>query len=264
MQYARVQTNHGSRYAAVETREGRPWLTSLLPDFPESSRRDVVLKDDFEAMPLEEAHLLAPVEPSKIVCVGRNYRDHASEFGHDVPQEPLLFFKPPSSLLAPGGTIVYPAESKRVDFEGEIGIVISRRARHIADDEDVHKYIRGYTIVNDVTARDLQNSDAQWTRAKGFDTFCAVGPVVTDEIDPLSKSVTLETRLNGEKKQTGETRDFIFDIPSLLRYITSFLTLEPGDLIPTGTPAGVAPMKLGDRVEVTVDGIGRLSNVVGA
>jgi 2-keto-4-pentenoate hydratase/2-oxohepta-3-ene-1,7-dioic acid hydratase in catechol pathway len=212
-------------------------------------------------VPLSEARLLAPVTPSKIVCVGRNYRDHAAELGNEVPREPLLFLKAPSAILAPGGTIKIPAASTRVDFEGELAVVIGRSCRNIAADEDVKPYIRGYTIVNDVTARDLQKSDGQWSRAKGFDTFCPVGPIVTDEIDP-EDGLWVETRLNGELKQRGNTRDLIFPIAFLLRYITAAMTLLPGDLIPTGTPAGVAAMQPGDRVEVTVEGIGTLANAV--
>lgn len=211
---------------------------------------------------LEEAELLPPVEPSKIVCVGRNYRDHATELGNDIPSEPLLFLKPPSALLAPGGSIWKPAITQRLDFEGELGIVIGKRASRIGPDEDVSSYIRGYTIVNDVTMRDIQKSDGQWTRGKGFDTSCPVGPVVTAEIDPILGSLTVETHLNGELRQHGETRDFIFPIPELLRYITAVITLEPGDLIPTGTPAGVGPMQSGDVVEVKIQGIGVLRNVV--
>ena len=262
MRYTRIQTNHGPRYAAVEKRNGKPWVTHLLPDFPETPARHVALTDDFDAIALDQASLLAPVQPSKIVCVGRNYRDHATELGNDVPKEPLIFLKPPSSLLGPGGTIVYPALSSRVDFEGELAIVIGRQARNITAQEDTASYIRGYTLVNDVTARDLQKSDGQWTRGKGFDTFCPVGPTVTDELDPIAGGLELTTTLNGEQKQHGNTRDFLFGIPELLRYISAFLTLEPGDLIPTGTPAGVGPMRHGDTVEVTIEGIGTLRNTV--
>ena len=266
MRYCRIQTDFGPKFASVETHDGEDWITALLRDetFPEMRTRgdrEVVF---FEKLPFAQARLLCPVIPSKIVCVGRNYRDHAAELGNDVPKEPLLFLKPPSSLLAPGGIVRYPKLSNRVDFEGELGIVIGRRARGIGPDEDVRSYIRGYTIVNDVTARDLQKSDGQWTRGKGFDTFCPVGPLVTDEIDPISTGIDLETHLNGTKKQAGNTRDFIFDIPQLLRYITAFLTLEPGDLIPTGTPAGVAPMQAGDTVAVSIPGIGVLNNTVAA
>jgi 2-keto-4-pentenoate hydratase/2-oxohepta-3-ene-1,7-dioic acid hydratase in catechol pathway len=212
---------------------------------------------------LEREHrLLVPVAPSKIVCVGRNYRDHAAEFGNDVPTEPLLFLKPPSSLLPAGATVERPAISKRVDFEGELAIIIGRQARKLADDADVAPYIHGYTCLNDVTARDIQKSDPQWTRGKGFDTFCPTGPIVSNEIDPVAENISLVTRLNGEIKQRGETRDLIFPIPHLLRYISQCMTLEPGDLIATGTPAGVGPMQSGDVVEVEIAGFAILRNPI--
>jgi len=213
------------------------------------------------AWPLASVRLVAPVDPSKIVCIGRNYAAHAAELGNEVPKEPLLFLKPPSSLLAPRGVVRMPAISTRVDFEGELGIVIARRCHKIGPDEDVRPYIRGYVCVNDVTARDIQKSDGQWTRGKGFDTFCPVGPIVSDEIDPVAgPPVTVITRQNGVVKQQGSTRDLIFPIAELLRYITQFMTLEPGDLIPTGTPAGVGAVKPGDRIQVEIDGLGVLEN----
>src|ERR1700685_3821899 len=191
---------------------------------------------------LPEIKFLPPSVPSKIVCVGRNYRDHASEMGNDVPPEPLIFLKPPSAIIAPEQPIVMPAISKRVDYEGEIAVIIARKCFRLGVNDDVAPYIAGYTCLNDVTARDLQKSDGQWSRGKGFDTFCPMGPLVTDEIDP-GKGLTVETRLNGEVKQHGTTCDLIFDIATLLRHITAAMTLMPGDVIPTGTPAGVAPMK---------------------
>jgi 2-keto-4-pentenoate hydratase/2-oxohepta-3-ene-1,7-dioic acid hydratase in catechol pathway len=219
----------------------------------------------FHAAPLDSLRLLPPVTPTKIVCVGRNYSEHAAELGNEVPKEPLLFLKPPSSLLAAVQPIRLPALSKRVDYEGELAIVIGKRCRNIGPDEDVSQYIRGYTVVNDVTARDIQKSDGQWTRGKGWDTFCPVGPFVAlageGEIDPLAgEPVTVTTRLNGAVKQNGSTRDLIFPIDFLLRYITAFTTLEPGDLIPTGTPSGVGPMQAGDTVEVEIGGLGTLRN----
>ena len=200
-----------------------------------------------------------PIE--EFICVGRNYRDHAPELGNEVPKEPILLFKPPSSLLLPRGVSSLPAISTRVDYEGELGIVIARRCHKIGPDEDVRPYIRGYVCVNDVTARDIQKPDGQWTRGKGFDTFCPVGPIVSDEIDPVGGApVTVITRLNGVVKQQGSTRDLIFPIAELLRYITQFMTLEPGDLIPTGTPAGVGAVKPGDRIQIEIDGLGVLEN----
>jgi 2-keto-4-pentenoate hydratase/2-oxohepta-3-ene-1,7-dioic acid hydratase in catechol pathway len=193
--------------------------------------------------------------------VGRNYRDHAAELGNEVPAEPLIFLKPPSSLLAPGGEVRRPPVSGRVDYEGELGVVIAKKCYRLGEDEDVRPYILGYTCVNDVTARDLQKKDGQWTRAKGFNTFCPVGPVVTEEIDPWS-GIGVETRVNGALRQQGNTRDFIFTLDVIIRYISQVMTLLPGDLIPTGTPSGVAPVVAGDVMEVIVEGIGTLKNPV--
>jgi 2-keto-4-pentenoate hydratase/2-oxohepta-3-ene-1,7-dioic acid hydratase in catechol pathway len=250
----------GPQYAEVGERDGELWIERLLPPFEEDPWTTPAT-GKFEPMPFARAPLMVPVVPRKIVCIGRNYRDHAAELGNEVPKEPLLFLKASSAIIGPGQAIRIPPQSQRVDFEGELAVVIGRRASRIAADEDVRPYIRGFTIVNDVTARDLQKSDGQWSRAKGFDTFCPMGPLVTDEIDPAS-GVTVETRLNGEVKQHGSTTDLIFDIATLLRHITAAMTLLPGDVIPTGTPAGVAPMKAGDQVEVTVEGIGTLANPV--
>jgi 2-keto-4-pentenoate hydratase/2-oxohepta-3-ene-1,7-dioic acid hydratase in catechol pathway len=254
------------RYALVEQREGSFWAIQPM-DAPEEdlATRAVGPPVAFHPTPLANLRLLPPVVPSKILCVGRNYRDHAAELGNEVPKEPLLFLKPPSSLLPPGGTIVMPKLSSRVDYEGELGIVIGRRCRNIGPDEDVRPYIRGYVCVNDVTARDIQKSDGQWTRGKGFDTFCPVGPIVSNEIDPVAGDpVTVTTRLNGAVKQHGSTRDLIFPIADLLRYITATMTLEPGDLIPTGTPAGVGAVSSEDSIQVQVDGLGILENIFAA
>ena len=253
------------RYAFVDQREGILWATSPM-DAPEEDRAAQIAAQtlpavDFHPRPLADLHLLAPVTPSKILCIGRNYRDHATELGNEVPKEPLLFLKPPSTLLPPGGVIRMPALSKRVDYEGELGIVIGRRCRNFSLTDNPRLYIRGYVIVNDVTARDIQKSDGQWTRGKGFDTFCPVGPIVSDEIDPATGTpVTLTTRLNGEIKQQGNTADLIFPIAHLLHYITATMTLEPGDLIPTGTPAGVGPVQPGDHIQIEIDGLGTLEN----
>jgi 2-keto-4-pentenoate hydratase/2-oxohepta-3-ene-1,7-dioic acid hydratase in catechol pathway len=210
-------------------------------------------------MPLVAAELLPPVTPSKIVCVGRNYREHSSELGNEVPSEPLIFFKPPSSILRPGGAIVLPAISERVDYEGELALVIGRRTRNFKPGGEWREVVRGFTLANDISARDLQKKDAQWTRAKGYDTFCPVGPIVSDELD-LDSGTTIETRLNGELRQRASTRDFIFSVPVLLSYITAAMTLESGDLVLTGTPAGVGPLAPGDRVEISVTGLGTLQN----
>jgi 2-keto-4-pentenoate hydratase/2-oxohepta-3-ene-1,7-dioic acid hydratase in catechol pathway len=260
MRYCRFQTEAGPQYGEVVDRGGELWIERLLQPFEEDPWTKLS-SGAFKPLPLSKAHLLAPVVPRKIVCIGRNYRDHAAELGNEVPKEPLLFLKAPSAVIGPGEAISIPTQSQRVDFEGELAVVIGGTATKIGVDEDVKQYIRGYTIVNDVTARDLQKSDGQWSRAKGFDTFCPMGPLVTDEIDPAI-GITVETRLNGEVKQHGTTRDLIFPIDVLLRYITAAMTLLPGDVIPTGTPAGVAPMQPGDRVEVTVEGIGTLANCI--
>ena len=265
MKYCRFQFENQSLYGTVENRAGELWIVDLTNapeedlDYKLAHAKATSWSFDFEPMPLSSATLLAPVKPSKILCVGRNYRDHAKELGNEVPAEPLLFFKPPSSLLAPGGVVRMPAAAERVDFEGELGLVIGRRASKLAGDANWRDYVRGYTLANDVTARDLQKKDGQWTRAKGFDTFCPVGPFVSDEVRPEA-GLTLETRVNGEVRQHGSTSDFIFPIPALLSYITAAITLEPGDLVLTGTPAGVGPLKAGDLVEVAIDALGILRN----
>ena len=260
MKYCRFETSAGPQYGEVVDRAGTLWIERLLPAFEEDPWTKPVA-GAIEPIPFATAKLLAPVVPRKIVCIGRNYRDHAAELGNEIPPAPLLFLKAPSAVIAHDDTIRIPEQSQRVDFEGELAVVIGRRASKIGPDEPVAPYIRGYTVVNDVTARDLQKTDGQWSRAKGFDTFCPIGPLVTDEID-LAAGVTVETQLNSELKQHGHTRDLIFPIDYLLRYITAAMTLYPGDLIPTGTPAGVSPMQPGDRVEVSISGIGTLRNPV--
>jgi len=204
--------------------------------------------------------LQEPIRPSKIVCVGRNYREHAAELGNKMPDEPLLFLKAPSAIILSGDEIVLPSASEQVEHEGELGVVIGRVARNIRNDEDPLSYVLGYTCVNDVTARDLQRKDVQFTRGKSFDTFCPVGPWIETDIDP--SNVAVETRLNGEVKQKGNTADMAFPVAFLIRYISEIMTLYPGDLIATGTPAGVSRMKPGDIVEVEVAGIGILQNRV--
>jgi 2-keto-4-pentenoate hydratase/2-oxohepta-3-ene-1,7-dioic acid hydratase in catechol pathway len=209
---------------------------------------------------LDEVKLLPPVTPSKIVCVGRNYREHAAELGNKMPDEPLLFLKAPSAVIGPEERIELPAASQQVEHEGELGVVIGRIARNIRETDDVLAYVFGYTCVNDVTARDLQRKDVQFTRGKSFDTFCPVGPWIDTAIDPTN--VTVTTRVNGEVKQNGNTADMAFDVAFLIRYISAIMTLYPGDLIATGTPAGVSRMKHGDTVEVEVGGVGILRNQV--
>ncbi|HVS33408.1 MAG TPA: fumarylacetoacetate hydrolase family protein [Thermoanaerobaculia bacterium] len=199
------------------------------------------------------------VAPSKIICVGRNYADHARELGNEAPSEPIIFLKPPSAVLAPGGTIVRPPQSQRVDFEGELGVVIGRQARNVRAAR-WRDYVFGFTCANDVTARDLQKKDVQFTRGKSFDTFCPVGPWIERDLDPAALRIT--TRVNGETRQDGNTAQMIFPCDFLIEFISSVMTLLPGDLILTGTPAGVGPLGGGDTVEVEVEGIGTLGNVV--
>ena len=201
------------------------------------------------------------IKPSKIVCVGRNYVEHAKELGNEVPKEPLIFLKPPSSLIANGEAIVYPAITENLHFEGELGIVIGKRAKHVKA-ADAFDYIYGYTCVNDVTARDLQRKDGQWTRGKGCDTFCPTGPRVVPRDDLDLSKVRVRTLLNGVVKQDAPITDLIFSVDVIIEYVTQFMTLEPGDLIATGTPSGVGPMQPGDTVQVEIEGIGILQNPV--
>lgn len=217
-------------------------------------------RDAAERLPLDEVRLLVPSQPSKIVCVGRNYREHAAELGNEMPAEPLLFLKAPSSVIGHQETIKLPSYSNRVEHEGELAAVIGRRAKEIAEDEDPLAYVLGYTCLNDVTARDLQRKDVQFTRAKSFDTFCPFGPFVVTDIDPLDLRV--ETRVNGEVRQRGRTSEMAFTVPFLVRYVSRMMTLEPGDVISTGTPAGVGPLREGDTVEVEVEQVGTLINTV--
>jgi 2-keto-4-pentenoate hydratase/2-oxohepta-3-ene-1,7-dioic acid hydratase in catechol pathway len=213
-----------------------------------------------ERVPLGEAKLLAPVIPrSKIVAVGKNYHDHAAEMGGDAPAEPLLFLKPNTSVIGPDDAIVLPAQSEQVEHEGELAVVIGRIAKHIPE-ADAEAVVFGYTIANDVTARDLQRRDGQWARAKGFDTFCPLGPVIDTELD--LDGGTIETSVNGERRQEGRLADMVHSIPAIIAYASSVFTLLPGDVILTGTPAGVGPLRAGDVVEVTVSGLGTLSNTV--
>jgi 2-keto-4-pentenoate hydratase/2-oxohepta-3-ene-1,7-dioic acid hydratase in catechol pathway len=264
MRYCRFLFENQTHYGAVEDRDGEPWIVDLAraPEedlaFRLEHGRATSANFGFEPMPLSAAQLLPPVTPSKIVCVGRNYREHVKELGHELPAEPLLFLKTPSSLLPPGGVVLMPAASARVDFEGELALVIGRRTRNLKAD-DWRSAVRGFTLANDVTARDLQEKDGQWARAKSFDTFCPVGPFVSDELD-LEAGVIIETRVNGELRQHSSTLDFIFPIPRLLAHITAAMTLEPGDLVLTGTPSGVGPLKAGDRVDITIPGLGVLTN----
>jgi 2-keto-4-pentenoate hydratase/2-oxohepta-3-ene-1,7-dioic acid hydratase in catechol pathway len=210
-------------------------------------------------IPLEDVQLLPPTSPGKIICVGRNYAAHAKEHDVEVPEVPLIFLKPPSSLIAHQQKIVLPPQSAQVEHEAELAVVISRPGRWITP-EDALSHVFGYTIANDVTARDLQRSDGQWTRAKGFDTFCPMGPWIETEFDPADAVITCH--VNGEMRQMASTRDMIFSISQLIAFISSVMTIEKGDLLLSGTPAGVSPLNPGDQVEVSIEGLGSLSNPV--
>ena len=259
MRYCRFSTPAGPQYGLIETVGGTPQITHTMPadgGLPNISQRTKVAP-----MALDSVSLLAPVQPSKIVCVGRNYLDHAKELGNQPPPEPLIFLKPPSAVIATGEEIKLPKLSKEVHFEGELTAVIRAKCHKLPEGQDVRPFIFGYTCANEVTARDLQKKDNQWARAKGFDTFCPLGPIVSDELDPWA-GVQVETRVNGTVKQSGNTRDFIFPLDVVIRFITAFMTLVPGDIVLTGTPAGVGPLCAGDAVEVSIPGIGRLRNPV--
>ena len=208
---------------------------------------------------VEDVKVIHPVLPSKIVCVGLNYKDHAAELNMELPEEPIIFMKPPTSVSGHLDDIIYPTSSSQVDFEGELGIVLSKEARNVKA-EDAADYIGGYTAVNDVTARDLQRKDGQWTRAKSFDTFCPIGPCIETDLNPMNQNISL--KLNGEFKQKSNTKNMIFNVYELVEFISNIMTLKPGDVIATGTPPGVGPMNVGDTVEVEVDGIGVLKNFV--
>ncbi len=258
MRIARFSVDDEPKYGVVETDdpEGLVGTVNVLDSDP------LYRSAQFtgEKLQLADVRLLAPVIPrSKVVCVGRNYAAHAAELGNDVPEQPMIFLKPNTSVIGPRDGIVYPEQTNDLHFEGELAIVIGRICRDLPK-ERVNEVIFGYTIANDVTARDLQKSDGQWARAKGYDTFCPLGPWISTELD--ASDLRVSTELNGEPKQDGRTSQFIFDIPEVLAYITSFTTLLPGDVVLTGTPAGVGPMLPGDEVSVSVEGIGTLTNKV--
>ncbi len=227
----------------------------------------VIVASPFEGMvvgtseeyPLEEIELLAPTQPTKIVAVGLNYRDHAEELGMELPEEPLIFLKPPSAVIGHGQAIVCPKASSQVEYEAELGVVIGQRAKEVPA-EEAEKVILGYTCVNDVTARDLQKKDIQFTRSKSFDTFCPIGPWIETEVDPSDLAV--RSFLNDEPRQDSRTSQLIHGVPELVSFISSIMTLEPGDLICTGTPKGVGQIRPGDQVSIEVEGIGRLTNPV--
>ena len=208
---------------------------------------------------INEIKLLPPAKPTKIVCVGLNYRDHARELNMDIPDEPVIFIKPSTTVIGHLDSIIYPLSSKQVDYEAELAIVISKTAYQV-DEDDIHNFVNGYTILNDVTARDLQKKDGQWTRAKSFNTFCPVGPCLETDLNPAKLDISL--KLNGEIKQDSNTKNMIFSPQELISFISNIMTLNPGDIIATGTPPGVGTMNVGDTVEAGVEGIGSLKNFV--
>ncbi len=249
MKYVRFQQNGNCGYGFLDGEQIRLIKGDPFSD-PEPTGQDI---------PKSSVKLLYPCEPTKIVCVGVNFREHAAEFKKALPDEPIILLKPNSALLDPEGTIRLPKRSHRVDFEGELGVVIGKQATGITP-EEAGDHIFGYTCVNDVTARDLQKSDWQWARAKGFDTFAPFGPCIETELS--FEGLKIESYLNGEPRQSAPVNDMIFGVPALVSFISNIMTLFPGDLISTGTPAGVGPMKAGDRVEIRINGIGSLTNLI--
>lgn len=249
MKYVRIELQDGPRWGVVKddtvlTLTGAPYEG---------------VEYDGGSIPLAECRLLAPCEPTKIICVGKNYAEHAREMGAEAPGFPVLFMKGCNALNRQEGAIQAPGFVTRLDYEGELAVVIKRRAKNVKA-SDFADYVLGYSCLNDVTARDIQRHDGQWTRGKSMDGFCPIGPWLVDGVDP--SQLALETRLNGKVVQQGNTADFITDVPKLLEFITAAMTLEPGDVVATGTPAGIGPMIPGDTVEVEIEGIGVLKNHV--
>lgn len=250
MKIYRFRQDRKVLYGVLKEADLYPVEGSIFADFQPGPR----------AVPIGSVTLLPPVEPTKIVGVGRNYREHSQELGNPVPTEPLLFLKPPTALIGPNETILYPSASQRVDYEGELAVIIRKEARNLGGDDNPEDYVLGYTCINDVTARDLQSKDVQFTRSKSFDTFAPVGPCIATGLD--NANLAIKTFLNGRLKQSSNTRQLIFPVPFLIRFISRVMTLCPGDIIATGTPAGVGPMEPGDRVDIQIEGIGTLSNTV--
>lgn len=248
---AAFATPTGPRYGLVVDGIVHEWDGNPLTDRPGTPGQALG--------PLDEMPILSPILPGKLVCVGRNYAAHAAEHHAAVPDEPMLFLKPPSAVIAHGAPIQIPAGIGRVDHEAELAVIIGRRARRVRREDALH-YVLGYTCANDVSARDFQQKDGQWGRAKGFDTFCPLGPVIATDLDPSRLAV--RARVNGELRQNGNTADMVFDVPFLIAFISAVMTLEPGDVILTGTPEGVGPLSDGDVVQIEVEGIGTLSNPV--
>jgi 2-keto-4-pentenoate hydratase/2-oxohepta-3-ene-1,7-dioic acid hydratase in catechol pathway len=248
--YCRFDSGEAARYGvlrgeSVEELSAAPWSGGQ----PTEKRHE-----------LSRVSLLAPCQPSKIVCLGRSYKEHAAELGNPLPQEPLIFLKPPSAVIGPEEAIVYPAMSQRVDHEGELALVIGKRCRRLKAEENPLDYVFGCTCLNDVTARDIQKTDGQFTRGKGFDTFCPIGPVIATGLD--ARNLSVEAFVNGARRQAGRTSEMIFSLDAIIRFIAEVMTLEPGDVIATGTPPGVGSLQPGDVVEVAVEGVGRLRNPV--
>ena len=248
-QYVRFEHGGISQYGLLQ---GNRVFAVIGDIFGEHEQTSVSLS-------MDEITLLVPCLPGKIVCAGLNYRKHAAEMSLPIPVEPTIFIKPPSTLLAHGGEIVYWPETSRLDFEGELALVMGSNCHRVAQSEALD-YVFGYAIANDVTARDLQHKDGQWTRGKSFDTFLPLGPVIATGMD--ATDLRLETHLNGELRQNGRTSDMIFSPAQLVSFISHVMTLKPGDVILTGTPCGIGPMQIGDKVEVCIEGLGRLSNTV--
>ena len=249
MRLGRVLYQNEAYYALFETEK-----IKLLKEFPAKG----LCFSGLEIAP-SEARIIAPCVPSKIIALGLNYRDHARELGLPLPEEPLIFMKPPSAVIGPEEHILLPPESERVDYEAELAVVIGRKARRVKP-EEAYDYILGYTCFNDVTARDLQQKDGQWTRAKSFDTFAPFGPWIETELDP--SDLRVRSYLNRELKQDSSTRELVFSVPEIVSFVSNIMTLLPGDLIATGTPPGIGPLTAGDVIEVEIEGIGRLKNYV--
>lgn len=249
MKFLRFQYNNKTRYGFIEdNRIIEVSAEDYLSDNHKGLRKCPV-----------NVKILPPVNPSKIICVGLNYKDHADELGMEIPEEPIIFLKPPSSIIGDGEFIIYPSMSREVDYEVELAAVISKEAKNVGR-EDAEDFIAGYTILNDVTARDLQRKDGQWTRAKSFDTFCPIGPWIETDINPHELEISLH--LNGELRQYSNTQNMIFDVYELVEFVSNIMTLEKGDIIATGTPPGVGSMKPGDEIEASIEGIGTLKNKV--
>ena len=254
MKICRFINNNEEQYGALHNNRVFPFPdTKQFGDVTETLK----LIESFDS---SEIKFLPPATPSKIVCVGRNYAEHAAELGNDVPKEPLLFLKAPSALITEGEAIVIPEQSNQVEHEGELGVVIGRECRQLSENENPFDYVFGYTCLNDVTARDLQRRDVQFTRAKSFDTFCPIGAFIETELDVSDLRVV--TKVNGLVKQDGRTSQMVFPVDFLIRYISNMMTLNAGDIIATGTPSGVSKLNKGDVCEVEIEGVGSLRNPV--